>query len=405
MNMRQTGFRFPAMALLCLLSMTAVHAQEGVVEDADSGIGLAPGLRLNPKIETQFWQTDNRYRSNSDTRRETGLIIKPELVLAYAQRAGVTQLGYSGAIETVAGEDYNDREVFLKTDLRPMLRHRFEADARYRYGHDAIGIGRTEGIPDPQDLDLDKWEDKSAAGQYTFGAPEARMNLSARAEVYGRDYTTNRDQGTGFLDYDSVSFGGNATYRIGAKTQAVIDYEHQVINFDENANPTYDNTTDRYLTGLRWQATAKTAGEVLVGYFDRDFKAAERGKSDGIDWRAKVAWTPLLRTRLTVTTGRLLRETFLVVGENFVNTRYYELSWRQMWSARLYTDVKGALYDSSYDGTSRSDDTRSGSATLNYELMRNFVVKAGVMYTDRNSTVRVSDYDRYDFYQGFEFVF
>lgn len=374
-------------------------------DDQATGIGLGSGLRVLPKLSTEAWHTDNRFYSEGDEVSESGLRLLPEVVLAYTPSIGKAALGYKGKIEPIAEDDYNDREFFATADLRPMLRHRLELDARYKHDHDPLGLSRTENAPDPEALELDEWEENRVGAQYTFGAPEARINVSARAELFDREYQTNRDDGTAFLDYKGTTFGGGLTYRMSAKTQFVLDYEHLETEYDLDAGPTFDSKTDRYLAGLRWLATAKTSGELLVGFFERDFDAEARGTSDGVDWRARIAWVPMSRSQFTLTTGRLLRETALVVGENFLDTQYYDLVWRQDWSSRFYSDAKLALYEGEFDGTVRDDDTLNYGLTLYYELSRKVTVKAGATIIDRDSTVDTNDFDRYELFQGFEFVF
>lgn len=399
------GWDLAVVGAWALLWTTGAAIAQDNIDNEAAGIGLGPGLRLLPKLGTEVWHTDNRFRSEADEVSETGLRLLPEAVLRYTPSIGIAQLGYKGVIDPVVEDDYNDRTFFAGVDLRPLLRHRFEADARYRYGHDPLGLSRTDNVPNPEDLDLDEWEDNHLGAQYTFGAPEARINLSVRGQVYDREYQTNRDQGTAFLDYEADTLGAGASYRIGPKTQLVLDYERLETDYDLDAAPSLDSQTDRYLIGVRWVATAKTTGELLVGFFEREFDDPARVKTDGVDWRARVAWVPASRSRLTLTTGRLLRETFFVVGENFLNTQFYDLSWRQDWSARVYTDAKVAVIESEYEGTIRDDDTLSFGATVFFELSRNVTVKAGAEFTDRDSTVNTSDFDRYELFQGFEFVF
>lgn len=393
----------PAAAALLWCSGPVLAQDE--VDDEATGIGLGSGVRLLPKLGTEAWHTDNRFRSESDEVSETGLRLRPELVLRYAPSIGTVKLGYRGEIDPIVEDDYSDRTFFAGMDLRPLLRHRFELDARHRYGHDPLGLSRTENAPDPEALDLDEWEDNTLGGQYTFGAPEARINVSARGEVYDREYQTNREDGTRFLDYKSDSFGGGMTYRLSPKTQLVLDYEHLDIEYDIESAPPLNSKTDRYLAGVRWQATAKTTGEILVGFFDRDFDSGTRADTDGVDWRARVIWVPGARSRLTLTTGRLLRESFFVVGEDFVNTQFYDLVWRQDWSERFWTDARVGLLDTDFEGTPRQDDTLRYGLTLNYELSRNVTVKAGLEMDDRDSSVNTSDFDRYELFQGFEFAF
>lgn len=398
------GYGPMAVAMSTLLLAGGAVAQDADEEEI-SGIRLGPALRLQPSLGTEVFFTDNRFRSEDNEESETGLRLDPSLLLSYTPSAGTYKLGYKGSIDPVVGNDYDDHEVFLTGDLRPLTRHHFEFDANYKQEHDDIGVGRTEGVADPDSLELDEWNEAAAHVQYTFGAPDARINVSARAGVTDRESTTNEAGpfGTRFFDHKSVLFGGGATYRLGPKTQLVLDLQHQEFEYDVDAAPTFDSTLDRGLVGIRWVATAKTTGEILVGYFDRNFDADQREDVDGVDWRATVTWGPVTSTQFSLSTGRLILENFQ--SSDFVNVEYYQLVWRQDWTSRFYSKLKGGLLQSEFEGTTRSDDSTQFGAALFYELSPKVTVKAGVELSTRDSSTNTADYDRNVLFQGFEFVF
>lgn len=389
---------------LVAMLLTAGARAQGESDDEIAGIRIGQSLRLLPSLGTRAWFTDNRFRSQTGETSETGLRFEPALILSYSPSVGMYKLGYKGMVDPIVEDDYNDREFFLSGDVRPLNRHRLEFDARHQHSHDELGVGRTDNALNLESLELDEWDESSAHGQYTFGASEARMNLSVRGGVADRDYTTNEDQGTRFLDHRATLVGGGATYRVGPKTHLVLDLSHQEFEYDLNAAPTYDSTLERALVGVRWVATAKTTGELLVGYYDRNFESNLRQDVDGVDWRARVIWGPATRTQITLSTGRQIRETHLL-GENFINTQFYQATWRQDWTSRLYSDLTGTAYKADFEGTLRDDDSTQFGATLFFEMSRNVTIKAGLEVTHRDSSINTLDYDRNILFQGFEFVF
>lgn len=375
--------------------------------DPVTGYRLGPALRLEPSLGARIWHTDNLYYAASDETRATALLIDPALVLAYTPSSGEYKLGYrgqAGRFNTFDEDNYFDHEGFFTGDIRALARHRFEYDVRYKRGHDAFGSNRTQGISGGEDREMDIWDESGLAGKYTFGHPEAALNLYARAGVVDKEYTTNRAAGTRFLDYRANAIGGGVLYRIGPRTRAVLDLEHQDIEYDTDANPTFDGELQRALVGLRWLATAKTTGEVLVGHYARNFDADARSDVSGLDWQAKVNWMPRARTQLSVTTGRLVRETYLL-GENFINEEYLRLGWRQDWSARIYSDLLLSYYGDTFEGTTRDDDILGAAATGFYRLTRQVTMKGGVEYSERDSTADALDFERNIIFVGFDAVF
>ena len=386
------------------LLLTSVTWAQEADDESVPGIRLGPAVRLQPSLGTVAWFTDNRFRSENDEISETGLRFDPSLVLSYTPSLGTYEVGYEGQVDPVAEDDYDDHKVFASADVRPLLRHQFKADASHERNHDELGLNRTQGAIDVETLKLDKWENTTLDGEYTFGAPDARVNLSVRGGWRARDYRTNRSLGTRFFDHNIKLAGAGASYRVMAKTQLLLDLEHQDIEYEVNASPTLDSKVDRALVGVRWAATGKTVGEIMVGYYSRDFDSSQRKDNDGADWRAKVIYIPGTRTSLTLETAHLNRETHLL-GENSINEQAYRLSWRQDWSARFSSDLAVARFEDDFKGTSREDDSDIGTATLEYELTRKVTIKGGVEHTRRDSSLSRFDFNRTVLFQGFEFVF
>lgn len=399
-KVRSLGLAGCACALLLATGTWAQSAEEQPVP----GIRLGPAMRLQPSLATAVWHTDNRFRSENDKVSDTGLRFDPSVVLSYTPSLGAFALGYEGKIDPVAEDDYDDHKVFATADVRPLLRHRFKADAGYERSHDELGLGRTQGAIDTDGLKLDEWEHTSLNGEYTFGAPEARVNLSVRGGWKAVDYLTNRSLGTFFLDHNATLAGAGATYRVTAKTHLLLDLEHQDIGYDANASPSFDSKLDRALVGMRWAATGKTLGEILVGYYSRNFDAPEREDNEGADWRARVIWIPATRTRLTLETAHLNQETHLL-GENSITEQVYSLGWKQDWRSRFASYLTASYFQHDFKGTPREDDSAQAIAMLEYELTRRCTIKGGVIYTRRDSSLSDFDFNRTDLFQGFEFVF
>lgn len=401
------GLRPPMAAMLLLLLGSA-----GAQDHAGTGIGLAPGVRVEPALGARVWFTDNMYRSNDNEADATALIVNPAVVLAYKPSYGKYRLGFEGEaarFDTVDEDNYFDSLVFLTGDLQPLSRHRFEFDTRYKHGHDAFGTNRTQGQSALRDRELDIWEEVALSGKYTFGQSDAALNLYGRAGVTDKEYDTNRQEasnpalGTRFLDYGSTMLGGGVIYRLSAKTRVVLDLEHQDFDYDLDATPSFDGESQRALVGLRWLATAKTSGEALVGYYARNFDDAGREDVSGIGWQARVNWQPRPRSGFAFTTGRFVRETYLL-GENFIDEQFVQLDWRQDWTERLYSETELGYVRHRFEGTARDDDSAALKAALSYRLTRRMTAKGGFEHSFRDSSATSLDFERNVIFAGLDVV-
>lgn len=404
---RTHRIRSATAAALALLG-GGVSAQE----TAGTGVGLGPGLRLEAGLGSRLWFTDNMYRSDGDETDAMGMIVDPSAAVVYSRSHGQYRLGYEGqaaSFDTVDEDNYFDSQVFLTGDLQPLSRHRVEFDARYKHGHDSFGSNRTEGQSALVDRELDIWDETGLALKYTFGQREAMLNLYARAGVTDKEYDTNRTApanpafGTRFLDYGAALVGGGVIYRLSAKTRVVLDLEQQELDYDTDFTPAFDGDSQRALVGLRWLATAKTSGEALIGYYARNFDDSAREDVSGIDWQVRVDWLPRSRSRLSLTTGRLVRETYLL-GEDFINEQYLQLGWRQDWSRRLYSETELGFFRHQFEGTARDDDSLAGRATMYYRLTRRLTAKGGIEHSNRDSSASSLDYDRNVIFTGLDVV-
>jgi len=405
--MKKTHGIRSAAVVASMMMAGAAGAQEG----AGTGVGLAPGMRLEAGLGSRLWFTDNMYRSDDNETDAMGVVIDPSAAVVYSPAYGKYTLGYEGqaaSYDTVDEDNYFDSQVFLTGDLQPLSRHRFEFDARYKHGHDAFGSNRTEGLT-LRDRELDIWDETGLALKYTFGQREAMLNLYARAGITDKEYDTNRTEpsnpafGTRFLDYGATLLGGGVIYRLSAKTRLVLDLEQQELDYDLDFTPAFDGDLQRALVGLRWLATAKTSGEALVGYYARNFDDNAREDVSGIDWQVRVDWLPRSRSRLSLTTGRLVRETYLL-GEDFIYEQYLQLGWRQDWSQRLYSETELGYFQHQFEGTARDDDSLAGRATVYYRLTRRLTAKGGIEHSNRDSSATSLDYDRNVIFTGLDVV-
>lgn len=383
--------------VFCLPLLFSVSAQA-------QGVALGPGMRLEATVEGQTAYTDNFYRTNTNEEDAWSYLLLPGMELTYRQDTGGVRVGYAGEMaehDTRSKDDYFDHKLYLESDYRPMTRHEFRFNFDYLDEHDELGTSRTSGLQAVNNRELDQWTRVNAQARYTYGAPTARFNWHIRGLIRDKEYDTNRVDtqnpaaGTRFLDHSANGFGAGMVISISPRTKAVFDLEHREIAYDVDSNPSFDGEFQRYLLGVRWQATAKTTGEFLVGQYERSFDDSARNDVDNFSWEARVTWAPVNYSTFQLKTGRTAYENFQL-GEDFVESDYFELVWRHDWRSTIHTEIGGNISDFNFEGTNpqREDENTAWFANLEVEVAPRYLISFGYTLHERDSSIAAAQYDR-----------
>lgn len=291
---------------------------------------------------------------------------------------------YSGS----SHDNYQDYGAGLVWLYSPALRHAFGFDAGVHWTHDQRGTAAREGDLALIPRDVDRYRSTQVGGTYRFGAPGARGQLELDAHLRDRQYLNNRDYTTS-RDESETAFGAGFLWRVGAKTQAEVRVEESSFDYD---SATLDNSEQRYYVGMRFDATARTSGEVLFGHANKDFDDPTRPDYSGSSWRAGLKYRPRTYSTFSITTNRETDETN--GAGDYILRRDVVLGWSHSWNQRLSTGVDGGFSDEQHQPDERTDRMRFIGVSANYEFRE--WLRAGASYRtyDRTSTDNEFDYNR-----------
>jgi polysaccharide biosynthesis protein VpsM len=191
---------------------------------------------------------------------------------------------------------------------------------------------------------------------------------------------------------------------VGPKTAVFATASGRRSRFDETAPGAFDRgaTTMRYLLGSRWQATAKTHGDVRVGYIDRDPRDPGRDDFRRIDWRAELGWAPRTVTGLALATGRSSRESYINTVD-FLDIRYVNLTWTEQWTQRAQTQLAASYQETDFVGSARKDELVGFSLGGEYLLTRDLKLRGYALNGHRDSPATFANYERSYVYLGIRY--
>lgn len=379
-------------ALAIGLMASSASAQEARMYE------IGGGFLGGSSLEAGAVYSDNYFYEATNSLSATGYRVRPEVRLSrnmapvefrlnsYAEQADYDLPGDL--------DNYTDYGADSGLVWRPFSRHAFDVSGVYRRGHDQSGLLRTETTPVFDVGEIDEWNQTEAYVAYQYGAPGSTAGNRLRAGQRSREYVTNRDA-TVFLNYDVRELGYELDYRYSPKTAFLLDVGHRSINYERGVLSSIGNRNGNEFTlrtGLRWQATAKTSGDLRIGASSYSLDGRARDSRQSLSWRANVRWEATNNTQIQLATGQSNIETFRN-DTFFIEERNVGLSWRQVWTPRLNTTLGAAYSQSEFVGSTREDDVLVLSAGFGYTVLRNVSLFGDYGRNDRGSNEAFRDYD------------
>lgn len=235
--------------------------------------GIAVGAaRLHPMIGVAEIYTDNVFRTNTNRRSDFATTLAPgiQAELPFAGRHTFVadyrsniQLFHQNPSNNVQDQTASGRFSF---DFPGGMR--IDLQGEHKLGHDPRGSAL-----DTQNVEVNKWTANSVLGRLTYEGAMAgvRLNLSSTRWTYlNNEQNLFRNR---LSNYAGVTLFGNLT----SKTALVANFAANQEVYDESK--TLNSTTYSASTGLQWNVTEKTSGEILAGYQHLKFANAESGQT------------------------------------------------------------------------------------------------------------------------------
>jgi hypothetical protein len=338
-------------------------------------------------IQTGVGYNDNVRLSSADKSSSMFLTVSPSIAVGLdgaAQRYYLVYRGNYGAYASSSADDYAEHNIALSaanewsSRLRTLLRYEFLR------GHNPRGS--TESTLTEAEI----WHVNALRGSISYGAPGAPGRLEGRAAYVNRKYVDNRAVTAG-RDHEQFDTSGSFYWRIAPKTQALTEIRRSDISHE--LDPSLDSTEMRYLVGARWEATAKTTGEMRAGYLARDFAAAGRPDFTALTYELNAAWVPLTYSAVTLAATRTTNES-LEAGSTFVVDHLGSVSWTHGWSDRIRSIATYLYGQQDHEGLGRTDTIHAFGLKVTYAFQRRMRFGVEFRRDTRSSPVHALEYER-----------
>ncbi|MGB0664068.1 MAG: outer membrane beta-barrel protein [Pontibacterium sp.] len=361
------------------LIRTAVVSVAGVCATTASAIepaGFGAGfVDLIPTLSIQTGYDDNIYGDETGAKGSFTSVISPNLLIAAEKDNDSYSVNYNMAIGTTYSshvDDYVDHNLSGSAQL--------ELDSRNRLTLGA-NLGRIhESGPNNGDAPA-YFVDHGISAGYGFGAEGAKGNIEGSFAYQSHDTLNYHTENAGDVR-ENLLLGGKFLYRVAPKTKLVTEGRIETADYEQESTTSLDNTSLKFLGGVAWEATAKTAGEAKIGFVNKDFDSTLTDR-DSFTWEIGATWSPLSYSNFGLSTSQAFNET----DGDLIDSATYSLTWDHTWSDVVSTNVAYSLTNDDYLDAGRKDDTNSFTVGANYELKRWLSVGVGYTHTDVESTL------------------
>jgi len=236
--------------------------------NGNGGIKVGP-FQFKPGITFNTTFTDNAQLSNRNKESDFILTMNPTFNFTLAQDTkykDVIAFGYSGdlgAYTRVTNNSYTNHTVWATVDLRERPTNYMKLREQFTYTDDPygnyeyVGVGTTTSrIRNELDLMVGRNLPRGYSAEVSY-------------ENYLENFLKNVDK-----QRTSMAHVGSGTllYELTGKTKLLGEYSFGYRDFYNAPSSTApDYTVQEFMTGFRWAATARLAGELKGGYGWRSF--------------------------------------------------------------------------------------------------------------------------------------
>ncbi len=358
-----------------------------------TGLALGSGITFLPAFSLDVESNSNIYSVAEDETSDT----ITRLVPAFAMQGdfGKTQISADyqaeqGSYSEDDNDDYLDQSLNAGLDYEITSRQQLNIEASYNGGHDAKGSASLEGQTD--NVDPSEYDETTGGLSYVYGADSAVANISVFADSYQKRYQNN-DDATANLNYNKVNYGAILSLTSSPDAEVIFEARQTDISYVEDAAAGAEGYEQRLFTGMRWDISGATTGEVKVGRSSRFFKEEAKSSNTRLAWEANLTWQPLTYSTVVISSAQSSNETNST-GDYVANT-FTSASWDHEFSTFISAGINASVNSDVYvaDATDRKDDLVSFGINTTYSPMPWMDVELSVSQAKRDSTINAFEYE------------
>lgn len=351
-------------------------ASGAVFEPATVKAGV---FEVMPWVGLSVGRNNNTGLTNGAKTSSTVTSLNPNVVIGLPTQGQMYALKYAGNFTQFASssvDNFNDHNLSALANNVWTSRLNSLVNLNYTKGHD----GRNAVAFRSKEL----WHATEVNAMGHYGAEGAIGQFELYAGQIAKRYDSNNTGATQFYNNDKATLKGTFFYRIAPATQMFVEAGTTKFKYLTASPRPLDSTEQRLMAGVRWEATAKTTGNVKVGTLSKKFNSGLRANGSATVWDVDVSWNPKQYSKFDASLHQTAMEDGSVGG--YIISQDSNLMWTQDWSGFISSALTLGDGVDKFQGGVRTDKRQSYALKGTYNF-RSWL-RAGLEYknTKRNST-------------------
>ncbi|MBA6263269.1 outer membrane beta-barrel protein [Colwellia sp. Bg11-12] len=349
---------------------------------AQTDFVLESGNKFTAKLSSEYGQISNFLHQNKDEESTRYIKIEPSVFIQTQFSRHLLQLeaNISHYQFSEFGEDDHSNLSFkpkylFKLDHNKTLFADFKLQEEYEYRGTGLSLGNATSLTTGDDK-------KRVAANigYLYGQIDsvAKLKLSIGQEDFR--YTTRRIQNRA-LDRVDHKATASIDYLLSGKTYFAVDLAYIQSDFQRDKPLNKDEYA--LLVGMKWQSTAITQLQALVGYQTLSFEDQRLDSDNSFKWRFDMNWQPTFFSKININTQRnyetenRIAERYRVVDSTNLNVTHQFTDYFQTSVAIGYKQEEIIYLDQT-----DNEDYLYSALKFNYQRNDWLTLFAGFTFTD-----------------------
>ncbi len=388
---------FP-LATLGLILLTSFPLQ------AQTNFALEAGNKFTAKLLAEYGQISNFLNKNDGEESTNFIKVEPSVFIQTQLsrhllqiEANVSHYQFNDFSEDDHSNLFFKPNYYFKIDHNKTLFADIKLQEEYEYRGTALSLGDASSISTG-----DNKKTVAANIGYLYGQIDsvAKLRLSIGQEDFR--YKTRRTQNQ-LLDRVDNNAAASVDYLLSGKTYFTVDLDYIQAKFKNNK--ALNNDEYSVLVGMKWQSTAATQVEALVGYQALAFEDDSFASDSAFKWRVDLNWQPTLFNKVNINTQRnyettnRIEESYRVVDSTNLQVTHQFTDYFQTSAAIGYRQEK-IIYIAKTD----KENYLYSEIKLNYQRNDWLNVFAGFVFTELEANVERLNYQGHSLSLGFSVI-
>lgn len=365
-----------------LLALTSSAAEFEPAPVQAGGFEVTPSVRLSLGRDSNVGLTNGAQTSTNLT------MLEPRLEVALPTHGHVYGAKYDGRMARYSGsrtDNFNDHNFDVFADNVWSSRFRTLVNVDYIKGHDARNalLFRNKELFHATGFNV--------MGHY--GAEGAQGQFELSVGQVAKRYDTNNSGATHLYNNNRTDLIGTFFYRVAPATQMFVEARNSKFAYVVPlAGRNLDSTEQGYMLGVKWEATAKTTGNLKIGTVKKTFNLGQLPSGNSATWDASVQWMPKTYSKVDFKLQQKANE-FGGVG-SFIVSNDANVEWVHDWTSYITSTLSFGDGADKFQASTRTDKRQTYGARLTYGF-RSWL-RAGLEYqhTRRTSNVPAVGYTK-----------